>query len=124
MRYFGNRYVVPIIPEPPDTIQAILLAANTGQAMDWAGAATAAAASAHLVRLTGISTAGLSMNFYASLETTRAAIPTSGQSTVGTSFPMPILGQSSYQIPGGSTGFSVIAPSSGWVIVEMWKKSG
>lgn len=132
MRYFGNRTVVPIIPEPPDTVATLLIAGSSGQAMDWpstagtsASAATAAAAGVHLVRLSGLSTGGVQLNFHVNLASTKAAAPSSGYSTEGTTgFNHPVLGQSSFQIPGGSTGFSVAALSSGYIQVEMWKKGG
>ena len=105
-----------VYPVAPDTHTTILLAIATAQASDFAtGTAT--------VRLTGMTTAGAQLNFYANLQSTAAAVPSSGTtattSTTGVS--IPILGTREFNVA-GSTGFSVIAPSSGYVHVECWKR--
>ena len=103
-------------PVPPDTVSTLLLAAATAQAIDFA-------AESQLVRLTGMSSAGAQLNFYANLASTAAAIPSSGTtattSTTGVS--IPVLGTREFAIP-SSTGFSVIAPTSGYIHVECWRR--
>lgn len=101
----------------PDTHTTILLAAATAQASDYA-------TDTHIIRVTGMTTAGAQLNFYANLQSTAAAIPSSGTtattSTTGVS--IPVLGTRVFAVGSGSTGFSVIAPTSGYVHVECWKR--
>lgn len=103
-------------PVPPDTVSTLLLAAATAQAIDFP-------AETQLVRLTGMGTAGAQLNFYANLQSTAAAIPSSGTTaTTGTTgVSVPVLGTREFAIP-SSTGFSVIAPTSGYVHVECWRR--
>jgi len=101
---------------PPDTVYTMLIAGSSGQAMDWP-------ANVDIARFTGQSTAGAQMVFEVALQTTRAAAPTSGATTGSSAlYGCPVIGQGSFQIPGGSTGFSVAALSSGYVSVEMWRR--
>lgn len=104
-----------IYPVAPDTHTTILLAIATAQASDFADDTAT-------IRLTGMTTAGAQLNFYANLQSTAAAVPSSGttsNSTAGVS--IPVLGSREFNVA-GSTGFSVIAPSSGYVHVECWKR--
>ena len=106
------------VPVPPDTVATMLIASSSGQAMDWPSGT-------QIARLTGQSTTGADINFVVNLSSTKAAAPSSGVSTEGTTgFGHPVWGQDTFQIPGGSTGFSVAALSSGYVMVECWKKGG
>lgn len=113
---------------PPDTVQTILLAAATAQAMDWASAASARAAGAAIVRFTGHTTAGVPFGFMVNLISTHAVAPTSGSSvTTGTTAgstgnSIPVIGSRTFQIPAWSTGFSVAAASSGYVFAEVWSR--
>lgn len=129
MRAYGALSPIDQIPLPPDTVQTLLIAASSGQAMDWANSTIGSSdVRAHLVRFTGFTTAGAQMNFMANLVSTHAGAPSSGTSiTTGTSGgstgnSIPVLGQGTFQIPPWSTGFSVAALSSGYVMVEVWKK--
>jgi hypothetical protein len=117
------------IPRPPDTTQTLLLAGGTAQAMDWAGSTIGSTAvRANIVRFTGVSSAGVTLNFHVNVISTHAALPTSGTAittgtTVGsTGNSLPVLGQGSYLIPSFSTGWSAIARTSGYVIAEIWSK--
>lgn len=115
MRSFGTTHPSDAGPLPPDTVNTILLAGAVAQAMDWPS-------NTHIVELTGITTAGAQLNFYANLFSTAAAVPSSGStSTTGVTFP--ILGSARFQVP-SSTGFSVIAPTSGYVHVSCWRRGG
>ena len=115
---------------PPDTVYTFLITGSSAQASDWLSSASvavanAAAAAAGLVRLSGMTTAGAAYAFTANLQCTAAAAPSSGLSSGGATnanIPMSGLAPRMYQIPGGSTGFSVGAGSSGLVILEVWKK--
>jgi len=129
MRAYGALSPIDQIPLPPDTVQTLLIAGSSGQAMDWAASTVgAASARAHLVRFTGFSTAGAQLNFMANLVSTHAGAPSSGTSvTTGTTAGstgnnIPVLGQGTFQVPPWSTGFSVAALSSGYVMAEVWKK--
>lgn len=103
-------------PVPPDTKTTILLAANTAQAIDYP-------TDAHLVRLTGLTTAGAEFPFYANLQSTAAALPSSGTtattSTTGVSVPVVINREFAIA---SSTGWSCIAHAAGYVTAEFWKR--
>lgn len=119
MKTYGALNPIDQISQPPDMVHTMLVASSSGQAMDWGSTLS------QLVRLTGMTTAGVAMNFLASLNSTKAAAPTSGLSTGSTSGDLPgmvVIGQLTVQIPGGSTGFSVAALSSGYIRAEVWKK--
>ena len=119
MRTYGALNPIDQIPQPPDMVHTMLVASSSGQAMDWGSTLS------QLVRLTGQSTAGAAMNFFVSLNSTKAAAPSSGVSTGSTSGDLPgmaVMGELTVQIPGGSTGFSVAALSSGYIRAEVWKK--
>lgn len=117
---YGSLHPTEDIPKPPDTVQTLLLAGGTAQALDWGSTET------QMVRLSGVSTAGALLNFWANLSSTRAAAPSSGSSTGASSagstgVSIPIQGNRTLQVPGGSTGFSVIALTSGYVQAETWR---
>lgn len=99
----------------PDTVTTLLLAAATAQAIDFA-------TGTNLIRLTGMTTGGSQLNFYANLSSTAAAIPSSGTTatTGSTGVSVPVLGMREFAV--GSTGFSAIAPTSGYVHVECWRR--
>lgn len=118
MRAYGARSPIDQIPLPPDTTYTMLIAASSGQAMDWS-------TGAQLVRFTGQSTAGAAMRFMVNLNSTRAAAPSSGTATGTTGGALPdvvVDGSRELQIPPGSTGWSVAALSSGYITAEVWKK--
>lgn len=120
MNPYGSLHPTEDIPKPPDTVQTMLLAGGTAQAMDWSST------SAQMVRLSGVSTGGALLNFWANLTSTAAAAPSSGTSTGASSagstgVSIPIQGNRTMQLPGGSTGFSVIALTSGYVQAETWR---
>lgn len=125
MRSYGTLHVNDQIPQPPDTVQTLLIAGSSGQAMDWADTF---ANGAQQVRFSGVSTAGAALNFMVNLVSTHAAIPSSGSSvTTGTTVGslgnnIPVHGSREFQIPPWSTGFSVAALSSGYVMAEVWRK--
>ncbi|MGH6629016.1 MAG: hypothetical protein ACREB3_04720, partial [Burkholderiales bacterium] len=73
MRAYQALHPTDLIPMPPDTVQTLLLAGGTGQSFDWAGSTiSASAASAHIVRFTGMSSAGATLNFHVNLISTHA----------------------------------------------------
>lgn len=131
MRAYGALNPTDQIPQPPDTVHTILLAAAVGQSRDWgtsASSAGAAATYAHLVRFSGLSSAGTALNFHVNVVSTHAVVPSSGTSvTTGTTAgstgnSLPVLGERTFQIPAWSTGWSVIARTSGYVMAEVWRK--
>lgn len=130
MRTYGALNPIDQISGPPDTVQTLLIAASSGQAMDWAGSTVgAASAGAHLVRFSGISTAGAAINFMVNLVSTHCVAPSSGSSittgttegSTGNNIPV-ILGARTFQIPAWSTGFSVAGLTSGYIFAEVWRK--
>lgn len=128
MRTYGALSPIDQIPSPPDSVQTLLIAGSSGQAMDWVGAANSSAAGAQLVRFSGVSTAGAQLNFMVNLVSTHCAAPSSGSSvTTGTSVGstgnnIAVMGERTFQIPTWSTGFSVAGLSSGYVMAEIWRK--
>ena len=125
MRSYGTLHINDQIPQPPDTVNTLLIEASSGQAMDWP---VTFANGAHQVRFSGMTTAGAQMNFFVNLVSTHAAAPSSGSSiTTGTTEGstgnnIPVMGARDFQIPPWSTGFSVAALSSGYVMAEIWRK--
>lgn len=122
------------IPQSPDTVQRLLMTGgSSAQAMDWPSSAAAVfanatSAGAHLVRVTAITTAGAQMSAFFDPVSTFAAVPTSGSSvttgtTVGsTGNSLPLFGSRLFSVPTWSTGWSVAFLTSGYAIVEVWKK--
>jgi len=114
-------------PVPPSTVLTFLMTGgSSAQASDWyadtgSAAANAAAAGIHLVRITPVSTAGGAFFCTANLFSTAATVPSSGV-TVSTTSEVPVTTPREFQVPGGSTGFSLAAYTSGIVMVECWKK--
>lgn len=113
------------IPAPPDTVVTLLLTGgSSAQAADWPSTL------AQLVRVTGLSTAGAAFTVFFNARSTHAAVGASGTSvTTGTSvgstgntYPIYLGVPRAFQIPGGSTGWSVAAYTSGLAIVEIWKR--
>ena len=102
---------------PPDTVSTLLLAAGVAQALDYP-------TDSHLCRISAMTTSNSALNCYVNLRSTAAAIPSSGTtattSTTGVS--IPVLGERSFIIAGGSTGFSAIANSSGYFHAEFWRR--
>lgn len=130
MRSYAALAAAPI-ETPPDTVNTLLIAGSSGQAMDWPGTslvANAGLAGAHFVRFTGQSTVGAVINFVVNLVSTHAAAPSSGSSvTTGTSAGstgnnMPVNGSRVFWVPPFSTGFSVAGLSSGYIWAEIWRK--
>ena len=131
MRTYGALSPTDLIAQPPDTVHTMLLAAAVGQERDWgtsASSAGAAATYAHLVRFSGLTSAGVQLNFHVNLVSTHAVVPSSGSSiTTGTTAgstgnSVPVLGERTFQIPAWSTGWSAIARTSGYVMAEVWRK--
>lgn len=130
MRTYGALSPIDQIEMPPDSVQTLLIAAGTPQALDWPPATglTAAEYGAQLVRFSGWSTAGAAINFMVNLVSTHAGAPSSGTSvTTGTSAGstgnnLPVNGSRTLQIPSWSTGWSAALLSSGYIMAEVWRK--
>jgi len=134
MRTYGALNPIDQIPMPPDTVETKLLAAGVGEASDWAGSTEGSTEfRAQLVRFTGMSSQLSSAvsspyEFMVNLISTHAAVPAQGSSittgtTVGsTGNSIPVLGSRIFQVPQFSTGYSVIAIGSGYVVAEIWRK--
>lgn len=121
MRLYGTLHPTERATMPPDTCVTLSPAASSAAAADWP-------AGANMVELRGITTGGAQLNFYVNMHSTLVAYPGAGTtSATGTSagssgISIPVLGQRTLQIPGGSTGFSVISPTSGLIHAEVWKR--
>lgn len=117
MRAYSALQPTDQIPLQPDTKSVLLLAGGAGQSLDWPS-------NAHIVRFSGISTAGVSLNFQVNLESTLAANPSSGTTTstaTSSGISTPVMGERTLQVPKGSTGWSAIALTSGYVTAEVWR---
>lgn len=117
------------VPVPADQVTTfIMTGGSSAQAQDWLSsgstvAANAAAAGVQLIRISGQSTGGGQFGCFVNLWSTRAAVPTSGTSiSSGGGVSHAVNTPMMFQVPGGSTGFSIAAFSSGYVQVECWKK--
>lgn len=118
MRTIGLLHPSQDFPLPPDTVQTLLIAASSGQALDWP------TTQVDFVRFTAVTTAGAQLNCFVNLTSTKAAAPTSGPSTEGASgFVIGVLGTAQFQVPGASTGWSVAALSSGYVTAQVWSRA-
>ena len=118
MRTYAARSPIDQIPQPPDTVQTMLLAAATAQNMDWGSTLS------QIVRFTAITTAGALSACNVNLVSSGAVSQTSGTTintgTSGTN--IPVAGTRTLQIPPGSTGWSAAGASSGYIIAEQWRK--
>ena len=119
MRYFGSLRT-PAAPVIPDTVLSVQLTAGTAQAFDYPSGAD-------LVRVSmGSSVAGQGVVFFnpsstgAVLPTTLGAVTTA---TSGHNIPITQGAPMAWQRPRGSTGFSLIAPSSFQACVEFWSRA-
>lgn len=133
MRAYGALNPIDGIPMPPDTVATfVMTGGSSAQASDWFSSGSTAMANAGtgnigIVRFTGLTSMGSSLfNFMVNMfSTLAAAVPASG-TTVGmaasSGVSHPIYGQGTFQVPGGSTGYSIAALTSGLVFVEMWRK--
>ena len=113
----------------PDQVTTFLMTGgSSAQAADWTtstggAAADAAEAGVHIVRLTGMTSAGAAFGFNANLKSTSATVPASGTSIASSGVNQPVVGGPvTVQIPGDSTGFSFAAFTSGYVIMEQYAK--
>lgn len=128
MRQSGVMHPTDGVWSPPDTVTTFLMTGgSSAQAGDWQSSGStavsqASVAGAHLVRLTGISTAGGAFGFIANLKSTGAAVPASGTSIASSGVNHPIVTPTLFQIPGDSTGYSFAAATSGYVMMEQWRK--
>lgn len=124
MRTYGALNPIDGIPVVPDTIISKKLTVNTLEVFD-------VPAGAQLARVTFGSTDAGNVGFI-NWGSTKASVPTTAYpastiSTQGSSeFNIPIgVEPKLYQVSTGlTTGFSVIAPSSGFLCVEFWKIKG
>ena len=115
---------------PPDTVYTMqLTGGSSAQALDWissagSAAANAAAAGVGIIRITCLSTAGAEMGMFVNLFTTAANVGAAGSSYGSSGISHPVFGRRNnfFQVPGGSTGFSIASYTSGNAYVEQWRK--
>lgn len=124
MRIYGALSPTDGNPLPPDTVQTFLMTGGSSvQAGDWANSTVGSSAvAAQLVHFSGVTTGGALLNFWVNLTSTRASVPSSGLSTDGSTIGVPVQGNRTFQIPGGSTGFSIAALTSGYVQASLWRR--
>lgn len=120
MKGYSPAFQVPnnAVNQPPDTILTLLIAGSSGQTRDWGSTL------AQIVRLSGVTTAGVTLNFWANLLSTAAAAPSTGTtatSDASSGQNVAVQGNRTLAIPAGSTQFSVAALSSGYITAEVWR---
>ena len=120
MRFWGTKQT-PHTPVIPDVVLSLQMTVGTAQAFDYP-------AGADLVRVTaGSSVAGQGVVFF-NPSSTAAVLPTTGATattaTSGHNIPITPGDGRMYQIPGTSTGFSLVAPTSVQACVEFWSRAG
>ena len=122
LRGTGMLHPTDSIPVPADTITTFLLTGgSSAQAADFPTGAAGG-----IIRVTPFTTAGAGFLAHLCVGRTLAAVPAAG--TTNSTAPSsglscnPIPFQMSLQVPGGSTGYSVAAFTSGYVQVEYWRK--
>lgn len=103
------------VPVPADICITFALSAGTAAAADMPSMG-------EICRLTGMSSAGNSLAFSVNMQSTAVIVPTAGTSQSSAGVSTPVLGQTSFQVPGVSTGFSVVSLTSGYVFAEFWNK--
>jgi hypothetical protein len=104
-------------PVPSDTVIKLLLTAGSSvTTQDYPSGA-------QIMRVTAMSTSGGDYMFSLNAATTGAAAPSSGLTT-GTSAASMVINSTPVllQITGAATGFSCAGGTSGWAILEFWKK--
>lgn len=120
MRPYGTIRSNDFIPIAPDTVGQIVFAANTPQAFAWPSS------EAEYIRLQGASTAGAGLGFAANLVTTGAHWPAASiaisTASSGLQTIVPPGGSLLMARPAGSTGFSLVMPTSGIMSAEFWHK--
>jgi hypothetical protein len=119
----------PSAPVPPDTVYSLVMTGgSSAQALGWissagSAVANAAAAGAGIARITAITSAGTDTLMCINLYTTAANVISSGSSYGSSGISHPVVGKDNlFQIPGGSTGFSVASITSGYFFLEQWRK--
>lgn len=120
MRNFGANFIQ--IPVPPDLVAYAALAGATAEAYDYP-------TGANIIRLSGVTTAAAGFGFAFNPISSAAQWPAADSTgTTASSSLLNIIvpaGESRmFQIPGGSTGFSLVSGTSGIVGIEYWKKGG
>jgi hypothetical protein len=120
MRFFGHTKT-PAHPVLPDTVLAVQLTASTVQAFDYP-------TGADFIRISvGSSVAGQGVAYFNPSSTSVALPTTAGTATTassGLNIPITAGEGRMYQVPGASTGFSLIAPTSVQACVEFWSRAG
>lgn len=129
MRAISSLHPTEGVPVPPDTtITLLLTGGSSAQASDWfstgstAGAASARAAGVGLIRVTPLTTAGGAFIVTVNMYSSGAVAMSSGVRVSSTSVGVACAAPTWLQVPGGSTGFSVAAITSGYVQIDCWAK--
>lgn len=117
MRFWGTRQV-PDIQVVPDAVTTVLVT-SAAQAADYPS-------NTHLVRVTFCSTTGGNLAGVFNPESTGAAWGTSASATAGSTVSNVIVGSDSkiFQVPGDSTGYSIVGSSNALCTLEFWSRVG
>jgi hypothetical protein len=113
MRGIGSLHPTEGIEIQPDFQVRFLMVAGTGQAFDYPS-------NTKFMRLTGVTTANLPLHFFTQLNSTGAAVSSGSATAVSTNVHQLVNGDRMFQVPSPSTGFSVVAQTSGYVVADFW----
>lgn len=116
MRYIGAKVEIPVVP---DAVAVFALAANTAQAADYIS-------NCDYVRVTFVTSAGAAHSGVFNGNSTGALWGSTHTATAGSSAADSIVPADGREFQRGraSTGYSVIAPTSGYCSVEQWGRAG
>lgn len=122
MRTYGALNPLDLIEAAPQNVQTVLLTGGTAQAMDWAGSTVGSTdAEVQLARFSAFTSGNVPMAAGVNIASTNAAVAAGTSASTLSAVTFPVVGARTVQVPQNSTGFSVVAPTSGYVMIEMWR---
>lgn len=120
MRGIGSLHPTEGIPVPADIVALLAISSALGAAaQDYPSQSATGSSRPHLMRLSA------NVGFYFRDGSTSASVPSSTSSTPGSTVNGSYIDRERwYQVPAGSTGYSVAGLSSGVVTIEFFRKGG
>lgn len=127
MKKIGTLHFSELVRVPSDAVASVTLVAATAAALDWP-TSTNNTGNANMARIAAMTTLGVALAFVLHPSGTGAALTGSsifstGSSALSSNWGVIVpSGEIIFQILGGSTGFSIIAPLAGQVTIETWQR--
>lgn len=119
MRGIGSLHPTEGITITPEVV-AVLVPSSAGVtiAQDYPAGSASASSRPHIMLLSG------QVGFFFQDGTTGASVPATNGTTPGSTLNSVYIEKTAmYQIPGGSTGYSVAFPTTGFVTVEFFRRA-